>query len=240
MAADVSGIVAAAGAGTRFGRPKQLVTLHGKAVAQWAIEALGECESVGELVVACEADYVETFERLRLDGRAASLPMRVVAGGATRQASVLNALRASSDAFEYVAVHDGARPLGSSELARRVIEAARTHGSALAAVRTNDTLKEEAEQPGFVRRTLPRERCWRAQTPQAFRRALLLRAYEIAAGDGFAATDDAMLVEHAGLGVVALVEGEPDNVKITTPDDYDVAFALLERRRYARATEVTS
>lgn len=138
----------------------------------------------------------------------------VITGGTTRQESVHNGLKLCQG--EYVMVHDGNRPLAGPDLVRRVLAAAKLNGAAIPAVPVVDTIKEV--QAGQVRTTLPRQLLYAVQTPQIFRRDLLLAAYQNAQGNKIESTDDSSLVEAMGMPV-AVVEGERTNLKITTPDD---------------------
>jgi 2-C-methyl-D-erythritol 4-phosphate cytidylyltransferase len=150
----------------------------------------------------------------------------LVAGGRERSDSVAAGLAALSQECAVVLVHDGARPFVEREVIDGVIGAARRGEGAIAAVPLGDTLKEaDAADPGRVARTVPRERLWRAQTPQGFPRALLERAHAMAARNGSTATDDAALVEACG-GVVRLVPDTQRNLKITTPEDFALAELL--------------
>ena len=148
----------------------------------------------------------------------------IVPGGAERQESVFQGLRAAPPA-ELVAVHDGARPLISSSLIARCVEAAREHGAAAPALPVVDTLKR-LDAEGRMRETVDRRSLVAIQTPQVFRRELLLEAHEAAARDRFTGTDDASLVERLGHPVFP-VPSDLRNLKITTPEDLSLAEALL-------------
>ena len=150
--------------------------------------------------------------------------LSVAAGGADRGASVAAGLAALPDECRVVVVHDAARPFVEREVIDGVILAARGGAGAVAAIRLTDTLKEADPGSRTVRRTLPRDDLWRAQTPQAFPRELITSAHRAAAADGIAATDDAALVERLG-AEVRLVPDSPRNFKVTTADD----MALAER-----------
>lgn len=150
---------------------------------------------------------------------------RIVAGGATRQESVACGLRALGRDVTMAVIHDAARPFVMTALLERVIDAAAASGAAIAALPVVDTLKRRSPTDGGAI-TVDRDGLWAAQTPQAFRHSLLIEAYERAAADGFIGTDDASLVERLGQPVT-LVEGHPTNIKITTPDDFQVAAELL-------------
>jgi 2-C-methyl-D-erythritol 4-phosphate cytidylyltransferase/2-C-methyl-D-erythritol 2,4-cyclodiphosphate synthase len=155
-------------------------------------------------------------------------PVSIVAGGAARADSVRNGLAAAPDAA-VVLVHDAARPFLPAELASRVARAAAQDGAALAAVPVTDTVKRVAgaSAPPRVAATLDRSTLWLAQTPQGFRREVLVRAYERAGPDAGGATDDSLLVERMG-EKVTLVAGDPGNFKITTPEDLVRARARVE------------
>lgn len=150
----------------------------------------------------------------------------VVGGGDTRQQSVANGLaHINTDA---VVVHDAARPLVTPGLVERVVAALEGADGAIAAVRVAETVKRA--EAGYVTATIDRSPLWLAQTPQAFRTEVLSAAHERARAEGFVSTDDAQLVERYG-GRVAVVESSPKNLKVTHPDDFVVAEALLAGRR---------
>ncbi len=154
--------------------------------------------------------------------------LTLVAGGAERSDSVASGLAALRPDSTVVLVHDGARPFVDRAVIDSVIRYARAGEAAVAAVPLSDTVKESAaDDPTRIERTIPRERLWRAQTPQGFPRSLLTRAHA-KVPDGFLATDDAALVEACG-GVVRLVPDSVRNLKITTPEDLRLAEALAER-----------
>jgi 2-C-methyl-D-erythritol 4-phosphate cytidylyltransferase len=202
-------IIVAGGSGARFGAPKQFADLGGRPVLAWSIDTARQV--CGGVVVVVPADA--TAEGWTAD--------RVVAGGATRSASVRAGLDAVPAGAAVVAVHDAARPLARPELWKAVIDAV-TAGAdaAVPATAVTDTVKEIGPDGRLV--TLDRSRLVAVQTPQAFRIEVLRRAHHA----GSDATDDAALVEAAG-GRVVLVEGQPDNLKITSPLDLTVALALL-------------
>lgn len=226
-----SAIIAAGGRGVRMGGgvPKQFLDIGGRPLLAWSLAAFLDCPDVHEIVVALPPDAVN--EPPAFLGAAGAKPVRVVAGGPRRQDSVANALAAVDRRAELVVVHDAARPFVTDALIRRTLAAAAAHGAAVAAVPVHDTVKQaRSDAPGGARvvaATLPRETLFLAQTPQAFRRALLAQAIE--AGRAIDATDEAALAERAGVPV-HLVPGEPGNVKITTPDDLEAA-----RQRVAAA-----
>jgi 2-C-methyl-D-erythritol 4-phosphate cytidylyltransferase len=215
---EVWAIVVAAGSGARFGDPvpKQFLELGGLRVVDWAIAAAeAACHAV---VAVVPADHLDV-----------SLPptVTVVAGGASRAASVRAGLAAVPDEAAVIVVHDAARPLAEPGLFQRVIEAVMMGGAdgAVPGVPVADTIKRVDPSGGQVLETLDRSALRAIQTPQAFAADVLRRAHA-EEGD---ATDDAALVEAAG-GRVVVVDGDPANLKITGPDDLERAEALLARR----------
>lgn len=224
----VGAIVAAGGSGVRAGVAKQWLALGGETVLRRSARLLAACEAVDELVAVVPAG-----EEARGAAELAGLgkPVRVVAGGVARAESVRNGLAALPECA-VVLVHDAARPFASPALVARVAEAAARDGAALAAVPATDTVKRGAPAPGDppavrVAETLDRRALWLAQTPQGFRRDLLLRAYAAAGADAAAATDECALVERLG-APVTLVPGSPGNFKITGPEDVERARAAVE------------
>lgn len=185
-------------------------------MVSYALDVFRACSEVGEILLVVAPEDVERA-RVRLLQPGGSTRERVVAGGETRQASVAAALEETGSVSDLVLVHDGARPLLRPELIRRCIGGAAEHGSAIAAVPATDTVKE-AGPDGLVMSTLDRTRLWLVQTPQAFHRDLLIRAHEFAARSGFRGTDEAAVVENMG-HKVHLVRGDPDNIKVTWPED---------------------
>jgi 2-C-methyl-D-erythritol 4-phosphate cytidylyltransferase/2-C-methyl-D-erythritol 2,4-cyclodiphosphate synthase len=222
----VTGILAAGGAGVRAGLAKQWLVLGGESVLRRSARVLASCAAVDDLVaVVPPGDEARGLAELEGLGR----PARAVAGGAARADSVRNGLAAAEGAA-VVLVHDAARPFATPDLAARVAEAAARDGAALAAVPVTDTVKRAAAGPSGAPRvaaTLDRSTLWLAQTPQGFRRDLLLSAYVAAGAGASTATDECALVEAVG-APVTLVPGEPGNFKITGAEDVERARAALE------------
>ena len=148
----------------------------------------------------------------------------MVAGGPERQESVARGLAAVPPTAPWILVHDGVRPCITPELVRRVVEATRLHGAAIAALPVAETLKRGVE--GWVKETVPRDGLWAIQTPQVFRREALERGLAAPEEMVAAATDDARLVELTG-GTVRVVEAPRQNIKVTTAADVERASAAL-------------
>ncbi len=219
---DLRAIIVAAGSGTRMGGADKLFTpVAGRPLLAHAVAAFQGCEAVKRILLVLAAENLENGQRLvREQGfdKAA-----VCAGGPRRQDSVRLGLQALGPC-DWVAVHDGGRPLASAELVLRGLEAAQETGAAVPAVPLLDTVKE-AGPDRIVARTLDRSRLWAVQTPQVFRYDLLVRAHREVTTD---VTDDAAMLEALGLPV-KLFEGSRRNIKVTTPEDLLLAAAFLQR-----------
>ena len=216
----VSALIAAGGRGARFGaaQPKQFLSLAGRSILERSVDAFRNCDVITDVVVAVPPDVAENPPASL---RAGVKPIEIVAGGARRQDSVANAFARVVDRADIVVIHDAARPFVTDDIIRRTVAAAVESGAAIAAIAAHDTVKR-ANANRLVTATLPREEIFLAQTPQAFRTAVLKDALALASD----ATDEAMLAEQAG-HPVQIVEGDPRNLKITTPADLVVAERLL-------------
>lgn len=209
--------------------PKALVTIAGKPMVGWVMEALEQTPIVDGIVLVVPPSHHSEFERC-CQALALRKPVWLVEGGEDRQQSVWHGLKALPPETEWVIVHDAARPLVTPALLVAVWEAAREIGSAaIAALPCPDTVKRSLDGV-LIAETLDRQQIWLAQTPQVFAADLLLAAHEKALADGFTATDDAMLVERMG-APIRLVMGEPTNLKVTYPADLLLAEALLQGRQ---------
>ncbi|MBP9898483.1 MAG: 2-C-methyl-D-erythritol 4-phosphate cytidylyltransferase [Gemmatimonadales bacterium] len=221
MGRDVGVIVVAAGRGARMGGevPKQYLTLAGHPVLLHALRPFVSHPEVATVVVVLPPADAEAPPPW-LAGLVGDALM-IVAGGADRAASVRNGLAAVPAECSVVLVHDGARPFPPRAAIDGGIQAARSGHAALPALPVSDTLKR-ADDFGRVLGTVPREGLWRAQTPQAFPRAMLERAHAAEMAGDIVATDDAMLAELLG-AVVEILPGTARNLKITTRDDLALA-----------------
>ena len=223
----VVAIVAAGGRGARLGAevPKQLLSIGGESILRRSVRLFAEIDRIGEIVVVLPPDLAAAVPPdLDLPGK----PLSVVAGGARRQDSVRLGFETIRDRADIVVIHDAARPFASPGLVMRTIDAAVESGAALAALGVSDTVKLAgavgSAGPIVVERTVPRERVFLAQTPQAFRTDVLAAAIDAGRGEVMA-TDEASLAESAGFPV-RIVAGEPTNLKITTMTDLKIAEAL--------------
>lgn len=220
-------IIAAGGQGLRMGgnQAKQFLELDGIPIIIHTLKRFEQSAAIDECVLVLPAGDTAGF--LVQAGKFGLRKLsHVVAGGASRRDSVFRGLRAIREAtVEIVAVHDGVRPFVTTGEIDRTITAAREYGAAVLVAPATDTIKE-VEQ-GRVIRTLPRERVRHALTPQCFRYELLRRAYEQSTEADAETTDDSMLVERLGQ-TVAVVEGDPRNIKITRPEDLALAESIMK------------
>ena len=228
-------IVVAAGQGRRFGRPKQLVDLVGRPVVSWSLTVFAGMPEISELIVVVEAPMQQAITSLLEGVIGKNCRGVVIAGGYTRQESVYAGLQAVAAHTTHVLVHDGARPLVRSDDVRRGMRVVEDGRAALLASPLVDTVKV-VDDRGHVTRTLDRSSLWAAQTPQFATLKDMRRAHVEAQRAAFVATDDAALLEHAGI-TVAIVPGYSDNFKITTPGDLARAEAILRRREPILPTE---
>lgn len=220
-------IIVAAGNGIRFGagKPKQFVEILGKPLLIHTLEKFETCRAIDEIVLILSAAEIEKF-RVSLKKHPFEKLSKIVAGGATRAASVLNGLNAlDGAAVEIVAVHDGARPLVTAEEITKTVEKARETGAACLVAHVTDTIKQVAD--GKIVGTIDRANLRRALTPQCFRFEILKRAFA-ENNIGEAVTDECFLVERFGYEI-AIVEGSANNIKITLPEDFILAESLLKR-----------
>jgi len=209
--------------------PKQFLILGGLPLLVYSLRTLEASETVSSIVLAtpqadldyCTRDIVERygFKKVR----------HIVAGGAERQDSVRLGLAAVGSEADIVLVHDAVRPFLTPDMIAQVVAAAVKHGAAIVAIPMRDTVKRVGAD-GLIEETVDRKPLWLAQTPQAFKRALLEEAHEKAMRNGLRATDDAQLVERLGHRV-AIVEGSTENIKVTRPEDLMIGEAILASRK---------
>jgi len=238
-------IIPAAGLGTRMSAPpggdksktKQFFELQGTPILIHTIRKFAKNRQVSEIIVALRKNETEGFLR-QAESERFKKPLRVVEGGEHRQNSVANALaslQASPD--DIVLVHDAVRPFVNDEVIDGVIAAVQKYDAAIAGIPAIDTVKQvdRTSDGAVVLATVPREKMVLAQTPQGFRFGLLKNTFDEAMADGFLGTDEASLIERAG-GSVHVVMGSPQNIKITTPRDMELAEFYLTQESRAKAS----
>ena len=225
----VSAIIAAAGISSRMEGHgnKQFLLIGGRPVITWTLAAFQRATTIDEVIVVCRSeDIVNVYDIVKYYDF--TKVISVVGGGNTRQQSVfagIKELRASTD---YIAIHDGARPLIRPETIDAVVTCAFENKAAITGVPTVDTIKE-VSTTGMILRTVDRSRMWNVQTPQVFARELYFEAMQKADDSRVDFTDDCQLVENLKKAVY-MVEGSYSNFKITTAQDIALANKIIEER----------
>lgn len=231
MREKTTAIVLAAGQGKRMKSKtqKQFLELEGYPVLYYSLKCFQDYTGIDEIVLVTGKEEIE-YSRTEIAEKYSLTKVRkIIPGGKERYDSVYQGLLACEDA-KYVLVHDGARPFVTAEILERVMSGVREYGACIAAVPSKDTVKL-ADDEGCVDSTPPRERVWNIQTPQAFEYGVLRSAHEkIREKDLSQITDDAMVVEQEGECRVKLEMGGYENLKITTPDDLEIARSILRQR----------
>lgn len=218
-------VIVAAGNSTRMqsgGASKLLMKINGEPVLRRTLRAFDRAKCIDEIVVVTRP---VDFDAVREAAEGIKKPLRITEGGAERQDSVANGAQLAGDA-DFIAVHDGARPMITPALIEKVCADSMRFGAATLAVPVKDTVKE-ADSEEFVAATPDRAKLRAIQTPQVFSLPLYKKALAIAAQAGKKYTDDCQLIENAG-GKVYLTMGDYRNIKITTPEDIAVAEAFLK------------
>lgn len=226
MADKITAIIVAAGNGTRMGGQinKVFLPLGNGTVISKTVDAMCSCTEISDIVVVTRScDVLECMELLKNTQKR----VRIITGGKTRQESVYKGLLEARDS-NIVVIHDGARALILPETVKRTIMDAKTFGASAVGVMCKDTLKS-VDTDGFIENTLDREKTYLIQTPQIFVRDDILKAHEMAMEEKFLATDDCALYERY-IGRVKVTDGSYDNIKLTTPDDMEIAENILKRR----------
>lgn len=230
----VYAVIVAAGMGTRMGSQttKQLMKLSGYPVLYHTLRAFEETECVDGMVVVVREDEKQFIKEAIIEQYCIEKVIGIVTGGATRTESVYQGI-AYIQGEALVLVHDGARPLVTGEEIQRVINALKEHDGAVLGIPSKDTIKTVDEQ-GRIINTLDRSALWQVQTPQGFRKEILLKGYE-AIKTNTTIYDDASLLEGIDGVDVVMVEGYSTNIKITTPEDMMIGEAIIYKRSYKNA-----
>lgn len=214
-------VIPAAGIGKRLGsnKPKQFLEIDGIPILQITLQKFQACDAVDCVVVVSHADFINEVTDLVTKNNFTKIAS-IVNGGEHRQDSVWNGLKEIiKNDVEIILIHDAVRPFVTDEIIKNVITATENFGAAVPAIPLKDTIKVSDEK-GFLIETLDREKLFAVQTPQGFRKDLIVKAFEKAYTDNYYATDDANLVERLG-EKIRLVEGDYKNIKITTKEDLE-------------------
>ena len=221
-------IIPAAGQGKRLktGKPKPLVLVSGRPLLAHTLLNLKRSFLFHEIIVVAATDQIGNFKNLLNRYRFSGV--RVVAGGRTRAESVRNGLENVSGSCEWILVHDAARPLVNRSLIRRLIQAAKGSGAAVAAMPVTSTVKRIDAKHKIIMNTEDRESLYLAQTPQIFKKTLLRDRYKTLGPKAFLATDEASLFDDSEIKV-KIVPGDERNIKITTPEDMKLLKFYLKK-----------
>ncbi|MEO6847014.1 MAG: 2-C-methyl-D-erythritol 4-phosphate cytidylyltransferase [Chthoniobacterales bacterium] len=225
---SVCAVIVAAGSSSRMGFDKLTAPLAGKPLLAHTLAAFQDCAEIESIILVCAAERIGEFESLAKGHNIGKLE-RVVSGGKERHHSVWNGLQALTPRQELTAVHDAGRPLVTSAQIRLCIEAAAVHGAASLAEAATDTL-QRADAFHRIVENIERTRLWRMQTPQIFRREILLDAYKEILAEDSLVTDETSAVQASGHEVY-IVENRDWNIKVTTPRDLPIAEFILKSRR---------
>jgi 2-C-methyl-D-erythritol 4-phosphate cytidylyltransferase len=224
----VSAIIVAAGSSRRMGFDKLFAPLAGKPVLWHSIKAFNDTKEVDEILVVTREDRMDEVEELVSKGGLKKVT-KVISGGAERHISVWNGLQAvDSKGSEYIAIHDGARPLVTPQLIKACLELATTHGAASCASQIPDTVKRASIEQ-MVTESVERTGLWAMQTPQVFSSGLILQAYAALMAKHEMVTDEVSAVQKMGKKI-ALLKNDDWNLKVTFPHDLELAEHVLELR----------
>ena len=220
-------VIVAAGKGKRMGTDisKQFLPLCGKEILTHTVEVFEKADRIRDIVLVTGTDSLQDVQDMVWEYGWQKV-ISVVAGGKERQDSVWNGLQAISEDTEIVLIHDGVRPFVTEEILDLSIETAVEMGGCAAGVPAKDTIKV-CNSENIAVDTLDRSTLWQIQTPQTFRKELIVKAYEQAKAEGFLGTDDASLAENSGYSVKVIM-GSYRNIKITTTEDLLIGEAFLK------------
>lgn len=226
----VAAVIVAGGSGKRMGLgiKKQFIELEGKTILTHTTEVFNKSKVIDEIILVVGSDDRDKVKEEMLEKYGFEKVSQIVEGGAERQDSVYNGLMAVSEDVKYVMIHDGARPFINEGVILRALEATKEKRATVVAVPVKDTIKvinENMEVEG----TPDRSTLWAVQTPQSFEKELLLEAYSFAKESQLQVTDDSMLVEAYGQKVY-VVEGDYNNIKVTTTEDLVIGQAILKEK----------
>lgn len=213
--------------------PKQFIPLAGMPVIEYSLDLFASMLEVSQIVLVADLQHRERFAR-HIDLLGSKLTFAMP--GKERQNSVFNGLMMVREGASLACIHDSARPLVTVESVRHVLEDARKHGAAVLGVPSKATIKE-SEDGQFVLRTIPRNRLWEIQTPQVVEPELLNQGFEKVKKEGLEVTDDVSIIEQLGKPV-KITLGEYTNIKLTTPEDLNVAELILKERARDIAKDV--
>lgn len=226
----VSAIIAAAGMSNRMrsSMNKQFISIDDKPILAHTIDKFEKCKYVDEIIVVAKDDEINYCKREIVNKYRFQKVSKIVRGGKERQDSVYNGILALDERAEIVLSHDGARPFIKIKNIIDGIDGAIKYGASVIGVPVKDTIKVVMDGNN-IDNTPKRDLVWAAQTPQCFKKEILMEGYRKAIDDNFIGTDDSMLIERLGVDV-KMIMGSYDNIKITTPEDLIIAESILKGR----------
>lgn len=224
----VSVIIAAAGMSNRMGSKinKQFIAIDGKPILAHTIEKFEKCRHVDEIILVSKEEELDYCRKEIVKKYKFNKVANIIRGGKERQDSIYNGILALNEKTDIVLTHDGARPFVKNESIEDGIKAVIEHGACVVGVPVTDTIKVVSGE-NSIQSTPQRSLLWAAQTPQCFRKHILIKGYESAITDEFFGTDDSSIVERIGYDV-KMIMGSYDNIKITTPEDIILAESLFK------------
>ena len=222
-------IIPAGGSGKRMqeNQSKQYLLLDGVPVIVRTLKTFQGARMINEIFLIVPADDIEFARQFIVEKYGISKVSRLLPGGRERQDSVKNGIDALANDHDVVVIHDGVRPFVSEEMVHAAVREASNEGAVTVGVPVKDTVKA-VDDHAWIKGTLNRSGLWLTQTPQAFKRDIIKKAYEAAYKDNYYGTDDASLVERMGINV-KMMRGSYDNIKITTKDDIVLAEGLVKK-----------
>ena len=222
-----SAIIPAAGSGRRFGEKKQFKELNGKPLIYYSLAPFFESNSIDDIIIAVQKYDIDEVASI-VESIKIKKKFRIIEGGETRQDSIRNALIQINNRTQFVCVHDAARPFVTKSLIKKTVNALKYYDAAIVGHKSTDTLKEISD--GMIKGTVDREKIWCVQTPQAFIKKAIIKAYELAEKQSYRSTDDSSILENAGYQV-KIINDSSINFKITTKEDWMIAESLLNFKK---------
>ena len=221
-------IIVAAGSGKRMKSTiaKQYIELKGRTILSYTVETFEKSDNIDEIILVTSQEAIDFVTKNIVNKYQFTKVNAVVAGGAERQDSVYNGLKKVSKDTDVVLIHDGVRPFVNDSYITKLESIAMEFGACVLGAPVKDTIKI-CDSEGYIVDTPNRSTLWLAQTPQCFKYDVIINAYEKAYKEGYTGTDDSVLVEKTGVKV-KMVEGDYNNIKITTPEDLYIGEVILE------------
>lgn len=221
-------IIVAAGSGKRMKSTiaKQYIELKGRTILSYTVETFEKSDNIDEIILVTSQEAIDFVTKNILNKYQFTKVKAVVAGGAERQDSVYNGLKKVSKDTDVVLIHDGVRPFVNDSYITKLESIAMEFGACVLGAPVKDTIKI-CDSESYIVDTPNRSTLWLAQTPQCFKYDVIINAYEKAYKEGYTGTDDSVLVEKTGVKV-KMVEGDYNNIKITTPEDLYIGEVILE------------